>query len=172
MSYKIFINYLEDNSIHLQYAMFLREFFVKCGCNPFVDKEDLIPGQKANTIIKATISNADYCILLVSKETLSLPSGSKTQYMRCINMMLDTAEEMCTGDIFILPIIIDCLSKDDFKDTTSLDYHISKLVPFKMPYNDTEAIKKGLIELIRIMGMREPQSKEQYVKNLAIPYMK
>jgi hypothetical protein len=168
-SYKIFVNYLEDNEIHLKFARSLKHIFGNClGCDVFVSKDDLNPGDKIQLKISHKISNADYVLHLESDETFNL-TGKRSQFKKQLSKAKDVATEFGFGDIFIIPIIIDGSSEIIFNKKSDVHY----LKPLQMPYYDDSAIKKGIIELLTIMEMREPENNretEKEVSSLMIPF--
>jgi formylglycine-generating enzyme required for sulfatase activity len=73
------------------------------GFQPWMDKEDLIPGQDWQTEIRKAVQESQVFLACVSKN-----STTKAGFVnREINFALDVAEEQPEGDIFIVPLRLD-----------------------------------------------------------------
>src|SRR4029434_4093094 len=76
----------------------------KLGFTPWLDKEDLVPGQEWASEIRQIVQKADIFLLCLSK-TFAARGYRQVE----VKMALDTAEEMPDDTIFIVPVRLeDC----------------------------------------------------------------
>lgn len=88
---------------------------------PWLDEEDLIPGEKRKPAITKAIKESSYFIALMSSKSF----GKKGFTQKEVRIALDVLEEIPEGDIFVIPIRIDdCNIPDSLKE-----YHCVNLFP-------------------------------------------
>ena len=87
--------------------------------DPWLDEEELLPGQDWNLQIEKAVESSDAVIVCVSKTSIS-----KEGYVqRELRKVLDIALEKLEGEIFILPVKLDeCDLPRKLKDRQALNY--------------------------------------------------
>ena len=96
-SSKVFICYArEDEALTRNlYNRLLRD-----GFQPWLDKEDILPGQDWESEIKKAVKKCDYILVCLSKSSIS-----KTGFVQKeIRLALDVADTQPDGSIFLIPI--------------------------------------------------------------------
>src|ERR1035437_7860041 len=96
---KIFISYAVED---FQYAESLYEFLLLNGFLPWMDKKNLLPGQKWDYIIQQELRKADFIVLLLSDISVSKRGYVQKEF----NQALIYCEEKLESDIYIIPILI------------------------------------------------------------------
>jgi len=101
---KIFISYADadwDN------AKKLYDDLKKRGTDAWIDKEDLLPGEKIRMVIRQAIENSSYFLLLLSSNSVS----KKGQAQKQLKMALESYEEFPDAEPFIIPVRLDNCSR-------------------------------------------------------------
>jgi len=82
------------------------------GVNPWLDEEDLLPGQQWETEISKAVRSSAAVIVLISQHSIG-----KTGYVQKeIKFALDVADEQPEGKIFLIPVKLeDCETPDRLK---------------------------------------------------------
>lgn len=93
---KIFISYASGDRAEAQK---LHAFLVKQGTNPWLDTENLLPGQDWKMEISKALDETDLILLCLSKKSVS-KEGYVQKEMR---LALDRALEIPPGEIFLIP---------------------------------------------------------------------
>jgi hypothetical protein len=96
----IFISYAKED---YEYAIRLYDGFKNSGLNPWLDKEDLLPGQKWDTEIKKTVKKCKFFLPMFSSRSVE----KRGYIQREFRLGIDTLEEMPEDRVFIIPIRID-----------------------------------------------------------------
>ncbi len=96
----IFISYAREDS---QYANRLYNDLKNAGLNPWLDKEELSPGQNGDKEIKKAIKNSKFFLPLFSSTSVAKRGYIQKEF----RLAIDTADEIPEGQIFIIPIRID-----------------------------------------------------------------
>jgi hypothetical protein len=65
---KVFISYAHED---LKEVQRLYEMLKKADCSPWIDKKNLLPGQKWKYIIKKAIKSSDFFLACFSKKSVS-----------------------------------------------------------------------------------------------------
>ena len=110
------------------YVKALYNRLVELGCDPWLDEEKLLPGQKWAKEIPLAIKASHVFLVCLSADSVTKRGFVQKE----IKMALDVAEEIPEGDIFIIPIKIqpcavpDSLSKYHWLETYQAGY--SKLI--------------------------------------------
>jgi hypothetical protein len=82
---------------------------LKCSAiKPWLDIEDLMAGQKWEYIIKKTLKNSDYVLMLLSKNSVSRGFVQKE-----IKIALDISDQFPPSEIFIIPVNLDDCEPND-----------------------------------------------------------
>ncbi len=114
-----FLSYAREDE---KQARKVYEYLMKNGKNVWFDKESLMVGQNWRLEIKKAIKNADWFILLFSKESVSKRGFVNAE----IRQSLDEAMRVPEGEIYILPVRLDDC-KPSFDQLR--DYHWLDLFP-------------------------------------------
>ncbi len=140
----IFISYAEED---LEIAEKLYHDLKNKGVNPWLDKEDIIPGQKKNLAIDQAIKDSSYFLLLFSSDSLSKQSFIQKRTS-------DLLEELHPFDIFIIPVRLDDCRLDDkrFEELQWVD-----LFP---------SYDKGLKQILRVFTTPKKINIDQYFDDL------
>jgi hypothetical protein len=96
----VFISYAREDQ---EQAKRLYQDLKNAGTNPWLDVEDLLPGQKWRTTIRQTIRGSDFVIVLVSSRSVSKRGFVQAE----LNKALEVLEEIPAGDIFVIPARLD-----------------------------------------------------------------
>ncbi len=106
---KVFISYARED---IETAKKLYHDLKQAGVSPWMDKEDLLPGQNWRMLIPKAIQESKYFLAVLSSHSLT----KKGFVQRELKMALDILEEFpaAAEDIFIIPIRIeDCKPEDE-----------------------------------------------------------
>lgn len=127
----VFISYATED---FQYAENLHEFLESNGFQPWMDKKNLLPGQRWDYIIQQELRKADFIVLLLSDISVSKRGYVQKEF----NQALIYCEEKLDSDIFIIPILINpCvippkLSKFQWIEYSSFDLFPKILTSIKL----------------------------------------
>lgn len=92
-------------------AMEVYSFLKKEGCNPWLDKIDLLAGQNWKIEIQKALKSSDFVVILFSKHSVS----KKGFVQREFKLALDILEEIPEEQLFIIPVRIEeCRIPDRF----------------------------------------------------------
>lgn len=97
---KVFISYASED---IDYANRLYAFLIQKNYKPWLDKNDLIPGQQWEIIIQSELRKSDFIILLLSNKSV-LKRGYVQQEF---NTAVKYCQEKLDEDIYIIPVKID-----------------------------------------------------------------
>ncbi|MCP4349450.1 MAG: toll/interleukin-1 receptor domain-containing protein [Desulfobacterales bacterium] len=99
-SVKVFISYAgEDYNI----AKKLHDDLKKAGIEPWIDKENIVPGQNLNYVIRTAILGSSYFLALLSSNSVSKRGYFHTE----IDMALEILRKCPKSDIYFLPVRLD-----------------------------------------------------------------
>lgn len=93
---KVFISYASGDRAQAQK---LHDFLASQGIDPWIDTEDLLPGQDWKMEISRALDETDLILLCLSKKSVS-KEGYVQKEMR---LALDRALEIPPGEIFLVP---------------------------------------------------------------------
>ena len=96
----IFISYSRED---FEYANRLYNELKNIGLNPWLDKEDLLPGQNWDKEIKKAIKKCRFFLPLFSSQSVE----KRGYVQREFRIGIDTLEEIPEDQIFIIPMRID-----------------------------------------------------------------
>jgi hypothetical protein len=89
------------------------------GFTPWLDEEDLLPGQNWNLEIKKAVKNTDVVIIFLTTDSIN----KKGYVQKEIKMTLDVADEQPEGSIFLIPLKLEpCELPDRLSHCQWLDY--------------------------------------------------
>lgn len=116
MSGKIFISYTRrDKKIVRQIYKELKS----AGCSPWLDVEDILPGENWRRAINKAIEEADIFLAILSENSVD----KRGVIQREIRLALDKMDELLPGDVFIIPLRIDdCEIPERLKHLQVLDW--------------------------------------------------
>ena len=97
---KIFISYAREDSAM---ANRLYNDLKKLGADPWLDTEDLLPGQRWGSEIKKVIRDSSHFFILLSKNSVTKRGFVQKE----LNFALNVLEEIPPDDIYILPLRLD-----------------------------------------------------------------
>lgn len=112
---KIFLSYAseDEESARLLYNN-LRTF----GCEPWMDKESLLPGQDWKYEIRKAIKESEFFLICLSKKSVTKRGFIQKE----IKHGLDVLDQMPEGEIFLIPIRLDdCEVPDSMSDRQWVD---------------------------------------------------
>ncbi len=90
----------------------------KDGLNPWLDKENLLPGQHWREVIAKTIKKSSFIIIFLSKTAVSKRGYVQKEF----KLALDVLAEIPEDQIFIIPVRLeDCEIPEQFKDIHFVD---------------------------------------------------
>lgn len=75
----------------------------KNGFNPWMDKEDLLPGENWRSEIPRVIRESDFILIFFSKTSVGKRGYVQTEF----NLALDVLTEIPDGHIFVIPVRLD-----------------------------------------------------------------
>jgi len=112
----IFISYArEDASIAKEFF----DFFEQHGYMPWMDKENLLPGEDWEREIERAVRASDVCIFLLSENSVS----KRGVFQREMRIALEKARDLLADDISILPIKVgECQMPDAISKFQWIDY--------------------------------------------------
>jgi hypothetical protein len=113
---KVFISYAKENSLA---ARKLYSDLLQLGANPWLDAEDLLPGQPWRLTIKEEIRNSDFIIVLLSNESVNKRGFVQKE----IKDAIDILDEFPEGEIYLIPArLTDCQPRNQrIKDLQWVD---------------------------------------------------
>jgi len=104
---KVLISYARED---IEIARKLRDDLEKAGIKTWLDKEDLLPGQKWRDVISREIRESSYFIALLSSGSLSKHGFVQSELRKA----LDALKEFPSDQIFVIPVRIDdCKPQDE-----------------------------------------------------------
>ena len=86
----------EDKAAVMKYYQLLQD----AGFKPWIDKEDLLPGQDWDREIRRVIKKSDVALAFFSKYSVSKPG----YYQRELKLLLEVLEETPDGQIKVIPV--------------------------------------------------------------------
>jgi formylglycine-generating enzyme required for sulfatase activity len=97
---RIFISYAREDQdkAHQIYRRLL-----DAGCNPWIDIENLLPGEKFKNVIEQTLTNCDMVIVCLSTASVR----KRSFFQREVKQALDRLQEMLADDVFVVPVRFD-----------------------------------------------------------------
>lgn len=97
---KIFISYVREDWLT---ARRLYKEMQRRGHEPWIDKFDLMPGEKWKEAVGGAIRDSDLCVCLISMCSVN----KKGFVQRELKVALEVMKEMPDGEIFIIPVRLD-----------------------------------------------------------------
>ena len=107
---QIFISYCINDKDQVEDIYDLLTLF---GCNPWMDKRDIPPGDRWEKNTKKAISNSDFFMVCLSKNSVSKRGFLQKE----IRYALDKLDEMPDEDIYLIPVQLEeCDVPEDLQD--------------------------------------------------------
>jgi formylglycine-generating enzyme required for sulfatase activity len=107
---QIFISYAREDQ---EKAREIYRRLAEQGYKPWLDEEDLLPGQNFRLVIEKSLTGSDFVIICLSCTSVA----KRSFFQREIKHALDKLEEMLPEDIFVIPARLDeCEMPDELKD--------------------------------------------------------
>jgi hypothetical protein len=104
---RVFISYAKED---YETAKQLYKDLKRLGLSPWLDSEDLFPGQKWKLAVNQAIKNSHFFMTLLSSKSISKNGFVQKE----IKVALEILDELPTNKIFIIPIRInDCMPFDE-----------------------------------------------------------
>lgn len=141
---QVFICYAREDQ---KMARRLYDDLKRAGVTPWIDCEDLLPGQKWRLMINQALKNSAYVIVLLSSRALSKRGFVQKEMKRA----LDLVDELPPEDVFVIPVRLDeCTPIDERLQ----ELHWEDLFP---------SYEKGFQRILRVL-VREEQTGEDAVR--------
>jgi hypothetical protein len=103
---KLFLSYASED---VEPVTFLYESLRRAGCEPWMDRRDILPGEDWSRCIWRAIHNADFIIVCLSPRSVS----KRGYVQREIKEALDLWKERLEDDIFVVPVkLVECAVPD------------------------------------------------------------
>ncbi|BBO84659.1 hypothetical protein DSCO28_52250 [Desulfosarcina ovata subsp. sediminis] len=96
----VFISYAREDQ---EQAKRLYKDLKHAGTQPWLDVEDLLPGQKWRAAIRQTIRKSDFVVILLSSRSISKQGFVQAE----LNKAMEVLEEIPADDIFMIPARLD-----------------------------------------------------------------
>src|SRR5262245_24283111 len=107
---QIFISYAREDQ---EKAREIYRRLAEQGYKPWLDEEDLLPGQNFRLVIEKSLTGSDFVIICLSCTSVA----KRSFFQREIKHALDKLEEMLPEDIFVIPARLDeCEMPEELKD--------------------------------------------------------
>ena len=104
---KIFISYASEDRAQ---AREIHQRLTAQGYQPWLDDEDLLPGQDFKLVIERSLTSSDFVIICLSQTSVA----KRSFFQREIKHALDKLLEMRPEDIFVIPARLDdCALPDE-----------------------------------------------------------
>jgi hypothetical protein len=130
---KIFISYARED---LETAKKLRADLEKAGIKTWLDKENLLPGQKWRTVIRKEIRECSHFLAVLSSKSLSTRGFVQKE----LKMALDMLGEFPDDEIFVIPVRIE---ECEPGDEQLKEIHWADLF---------ESYEKGFQDILRVLS--------------------
>lgn len=135
---KVFISYARENQAQ---AKRLYNDLENAGAIPWLDVEDLLPGQKWRPAIRQAIKASDYVIVMISAHSVSKRGFVQAELKKALEVL----EEFPADGIFLIPVRLEeCMVTDE----ALLELNIVDLFP------DWE---RGLAKILKVILPSDPQ---------------
>jgi tetratricopeptide (TPR) repeat protein len=151
----VFISYAREDS---GAAKRLRKDLKDAGLNPWLDKEELLPGQNWENQIEDAISKSRYYIPLFSKTSVEKIGYVQSEF----KFALDVLKRYPPNKIFYIPVRLDDC-EIPYMELKSI--HRADL----FPVNDNNVWKEGVNQILRAIGVVIPKS-EPVRPKLSLPF--
>ena len=161
MNDKVFISYAKEDYL---FAEKLYNFLAENNFNPWLDKKGILPGQNWDYVIKKSLREANYVILLLSD--ISVQKRGYVQ--REFKLALEYFEEKLEDDIYLIPLKInDCEIPQrllrfqwvEYSSGECFDLVLQSLYLQKQKYSELE---KKLIASKELFEFKEQEQNYEY----------
>jgi hypothetical protein len=107
---KVFISYAHED---LKEVQRLYEMLKKADCSPWIDKKNLLPGQKWKYIIKKAIKSSDFFLACFSKKSVSKIGFFQTELKEAYEILMQYPYE----NIYLIPVRLEeCEMPEEMQD--------------------------------------------------------
>ncbi|MBD3306138.1 TIR domain-containing protein, partial [candidate division KSB3 bacterium] len=97
---KVFISYAREDRQHAEH---LCDALKQAGVSPWIDYENLLPGQRWKVAINQALRESTYVIALLSSRSLSKRGYVQKELKKALDML----DEFSPEDIFLIPVRLD-----------------------------------------------------------------
>ncbi len=97
---RVFISYAKED---YKIAKRLYDDLKQAGVKPWLDDEDLLPGQNWKLAIKKALKRSSYCLALLSSSSVS----KRGYVQKELKLALEALDEFPEDEIFIIPVRVD-----------------------------------------------------------------
>ncbi len=112
---QIFISYAREDQAG---AREIYRRLLDWGFKPWLDEEDLLPGQNFRLVIEKSLAASDFVIICLSRTAVA----KRSYFQQEIKHVLDRIKEMSPEDVFVIPARLDeCEIPDELKDRQWVD---------------------------------------------------
>jgi len=164
---QIFICYARED---FDYAMRLFDDLERSGVSPWLDKENLLGGEKWELIIKHAITSSSYVLILLSERAITKRGFIHKE----IKHALEVSEEFPESAIFIIPIRLEKCeppSRLNVLQWVDLfpDYEagFKRLLKVLAPEGQVNLLKRKLKMLAEILKQSEPKTDLKTILHLS-----
>jgi len=161
MNDKVFISYAKED---YSFAEKLYNFLSENNFNPWLDKKGILPGQNWDYVIKKSLREANYIILLLSNVSVQ----KRGYVQREFKLALEYYEEKLEDDIYLIPLKInDCeipqsLSKFQWVEYNSSECFELVLQSLYLQRNKFIELEKKLIASKELFEYKEYELNFEY----------
>ncbi len=116
----IFLSYAraDAESAERLHAFFLSNRFADRNVRPWLDRHDLLPGERWDQAIRTALQAAAFVVIIVSQASVD----KRGYFRREVRAALDRGDEFLDRDIFLIPVRIDDVPlPDDLADFQCVD---------------------------------------------------
>lgn len=145
---RVFISYARED---FQMAIKIYSSLIESGIDAWIDKENLLAGQRWKEIIHRKIEKCSYFLALISSNSIS----KKGYIQKELKIALDILDEYPSEDVFIIPVRLDKSKVHDLKLKElnwinlfeSYEKGINKiLMVFSSSKNDLQSFNNDIVE--------------------------
>ena len=133
---KVFINYAKEDYEHA--LQIYTELKIR-GIKPWLDREDILPGQRWKDEIRKAIAGCDYFIALLSNCAITKIGYTHTE----VEFAFETLAKLPRQKIFIIPALIE---ECEIEDERLKQLHWVHLYP---------SFQNGFVKILRVFGLPE-----------------
>lgn len=116
---KVFISYAREDQAQAQR---LYSDLKRAGAIPWLDLEDLLPGQRWRPTIRKALKESDYVVVMLSSRSISKRGFVQAELKKALEIL----EEIPASDIFLIPVRLDDC---EVTDEALLDLNFVDLFP-------------------------------------------
>lgn len=158
---KVFISYARED---IEFAKWIHSNLMKKGIEPWMDKTNLLPGQKWKNEISKAIKNSDAFIAIISKTSVA----KKGFVQKEIRYALEVLSEQPANKIYIIPARLDKTHPEfpEFEDISWVDMFDDRQVGMELILRSIELITSSKISTNKEKAKRQENPMVVFLKNL------